>query len=376
LDFEARSEVSIVDVGAHAYAEHPSTEILCCAWVIGTKDEIQLWKMGEPVPEDWWNVLGKCRWVAHNKDTERMLLGRKLNMWPVDWIDSATVASAAGMPRSLEDVGAALGLEVLKQSSKAFKKLWSPRPERTGGGFWEYDEAPELFEQMYDYCCRDVDVMRKAMVALPPYHWVMTPTEERLAVLTDKMNDRGVSVDLASVELASEVVAAHGAALREEFAQLVPGVNPRYGPGVAKALGLENTKKETVRDELANPDLSAEGHRALTLLKTIKTASTAKLQAFRTRSCADGKVHGAMVFHGAGRTGRWSSMGVQLHNLVRGLGAATPDWPAVDDSEGAMDRYFAALHADCLDLLYPDVTRATAAAMRGFLWNPGDDCDE
>jgi hypothetical protein len=65
-----------------------------------------------------------------------------------------------------------------------------------------------------------------------------------------------------------------------------------------------------------------------------------------------------MVFHGAGRTGRWSSMGVQLHNLVRGLGVSGPDWPAVDTSPDAMDTYFEMLHAGILDLAYSDPTRA------------------
>jgi DNA polymerase len=335
--------------------------------VIGLTDEIQLWVKGEPLPQEWNYSHARRVWVAHNKDTERMLLWHKLGLWPAEWVDSATVASAAGMPRSLEDVGASLGLPVLKQSSTVFKKLWAPRKD---GTFYEYDEVPELFDLMYDYCRRDVDVMRKAMSALPAYELVMPRTEQALAVLTDKMNDRGVEVDLAGVDIASRVVEAHGAYLREEFAKLVPGVNPRYGPGVAKALDMANTKKETVRDELAELDPASVKGQSLVLLKTIKTASTAKLAAFSQRSCADSKVHGAMVFHGAGRTGRWSSMGVQLHNLVRGLGASTPDWPAVDTSPDAMDYYFAALHGGYLDLMYSDVTRATAAAMRGFLWAP------
>jgi DNA polymerase len=377
LDFEARSEVDITEVGAHAYAEHPSTELLCCGWVVGLTDPVKLWLPEDPEPAEWgMQALLGGRWVAHNKDTERCLLWRKLSLViPSErWIDCATVTSAAGMPRNLHDVGEALHLVEQKLAKTALLALAKPRKltKKNAKKWWSREERPELYEQLYTYCLRDTDVMRKSLASLPPYHWVMPAKEERLAVLTDKMNDLGVEVDLPGVTKAAAVVAEHGARLRAEFATLVPGVNPRYAPGVAKAMGMANSRKETVRDELAVEGATSSRGRALTVLKTIKTASTAKLDAFLRHACADGRIHGAMVFHGAGRTGRWSSMGVQLHNLVRGLGVSTPDWPAVDTAPDAMDTYFEMLHAGILDMAYSDPTRATAAAMRGFLLDSKD----
>jgi DNA polymerase len=379
LDFEAKSEVSIDDVGARAYAEHPTTELLCCGWAIGLDSPVELWLPGEPLPLEW--MLHDYRWVAHNKDTERFLLEFKLATVILSelWVDSATVASAAGMPRNLHDVGLSLQLKVQKQERTALLALAKPRKlsKKNAEKWWTQEQKPDLYAQLYEYCRTDVDVMRKSMAALPKYQWVMPPKEERLAVLTDRMNDRGVEVDLIGVAKAHAVVEKHGAQLRARFAELYPGVNPRHAPSVSKALGLENSRKETVRDALK--DVSGDNwhfslkdyHEALTLLKTIKTASTAKLAAFLERALR-GRIHGAMVFHGAGRTGRWSSMGVQLHNLVRGLGAGTPDWPAIDTSDDAMDTFFEMLHADLLDIAYKDVTRATAAAMRGFLLDSKD----
>jgi DNA polymerase bacteriophage-type len=374
LDFEARSEVDIGEVGAHAYAEHPTTELLCCAWVLGLSAPVELWLPWEPLPAEWrHHNIRNYTWVAHNKDTERCLLRHKLGMViPSErWVDCATVTSAAGMPRNLRDVAESLRLEVQKGSRTALLALAKPRKlsKKNAAKWWTCEEKPETYQQLYDYCRTDTDVMRKALAALPPYHWVMPAREERLAVLTDKMNDLGVEVDLAGVDKAHEAVEAHGAQLRARFAELYPGVNPRHAPSVSAALGMPNARKEVVRDELKayNGNATSPRHEALTLLKTIKTASTAKLKAFRRHACADGRVHGAMVFHGAGRTGRWSSMGVQLHNLVRGLSAATPDWPAIDTSPDAMDIYFDMLHSGILDVAYRDPTRATAAAMRGFL---------
>jgi DNA polymerase len=379
LDFEARSEVDITEVGARAYAEHPSTELLCCGWVTGLQYPVRLWVPGEEFPHD--AETHAYYWVAHNKDTERFLLLYKLGIVIPSsrWIDCATVTSAAGMPRNLHDVGASLKLEVQKQSKTPLLALSKPRKlsKKNSEKWWSRAERPDLYQQLYDYCRGDTDVMRKALAALPPYHWVMPAKEERLAVLTDKMNDLGVEVDLIGVDRASEVVEAHGARLRARFAELYPGVNPKHPLSVSKALGIDNARKETVRDELKRIEqgwtgYEADRHEALTVLKTIKTASTAKLKAFRRHACADGRVHGAMVFHGAGRTGRWSSMGVQLHNLVRGLGSGTPDWPAIDESPDAMDTFFDMLHAGLLDLAYKDPTRATAAAMKGFLLDTKD----
>lgn len=379
LDFEARSEADITEVGARAYAEHPTTEALCCAWTVGLEDAVELWIPGYQFPpwvdpEDpaWINYT----MVAQNKDTERFMLQYKMGIKipPEQWVDLATWASAAGMPRNLHDIGDALHLDVRKQAKTTMLALAKPRKltKKNREKWWTTEEKPELYQQLYDYCKGDVDVMRRACAALPPYEEVLPAKEQRLAVLNDRMNDRGVDVDLKAVDLADAAVERHGAELRTRFAELYPGVNPRHPPSVSKALGMENSRKETVRDMLkwsSRHDGEDRRTEALTLLKTIKTASTAKLRAFRRHACRDGRVHGAMVFHGAGRTGRWSSMGVQLHNLFRGLGVSTPDWPAVDTSDDAMEKFFDALHGGILDLIYPDPTRAVAAAMKGFIWD-------
>lgn len=370
LDFEARSELDIREVGARAYAEHPSTELLCCGWVVGLDAEVELWRPGETVPPA---VRDGDIWVAHNKDTERFLLQYKLGLViPAEWwIDSATYASAAGMPRNLHDVGQSLHLPVQKESKGAMLALAKPRKltKTNKEKWWTRAERPDLYAELEAYCRADVDVMRKACARLPKYEWVLPPREQQLAGLNDRMNDRGIPLDLTSVALAQTVVEAHGAELRAEFATYYPGVNPRHAPSVSKALGMENSRKETVRDELKY-DQGTDRHKALTALKTIKTSSTAKLNAMLRHACEDGRAHGAMVFHGAGRTGRWSSMGIQVHNFVRGLSSGTPDWPAIDTSENATEDFFDALNRGLVGCLYSDPTRAVAAAMKGFIHEP------
>lgn len=373
LDFEARSHVDITEVGAYAYAQHPTTEILCCGWVIGLDAPVEMWTPDEPLPPAF-NDLNRT-WVAQNKDTERMMLRYQLDIHPRHWVDLATWASAAGMPRNLHAIGEALGLSVEKgaktsmlafaRQAKATKRL----PARWAA---TRETHSDMWANLIDYCRTDVDVMRKACTALPKYEWVLPSREQRLQKITDDMNDRGVPVDMDSVYRAKAVCQKHLATLRAEWDLLYPGVNPRHAPSAAAALGIDNAQKDTVRDALKF-EKDPRRRRGMELLKTIKTASIAKLDSFIEHVTSDNRLHGSMVFHGAGRTGRWSSMGVQLHNLVRGLQVSTPDWPAIDKSKDAMETFFECLRLDIVDLVYDNPTRAVASAMRGFLIGEQDE---
>src|SRR5690348_7227509 len=41
LDYETYSEANLKDVGAYEYSMHPSTEIICAAWRIGTREQLK-----------------------------------------------------------------------------------------------------------------------------------------------------------------------------------------------------------------------------------------------------------------------------------------------------------------------------------------------
>ena len=48
LDFETYRDLDVRDVGAWAYAMHPSCEVLCASYKIGQGD-LQIWDRREPV---------------------------------------------------------------------------------------------------------------------------------------------------------------------------------------------------------------------------------------------------------------------------------------------------------------------------------------
>jgi DNA polymerase len=376
IDFEAQSELDIREVGAFVYTEHDSTTILCAAWCIGD-GEIQLWKEGEPVPLEWYARPDDDRWfVAHNHDTERQILLKKFGIKIDWWLDTASLASCAGLPRSLWDVSQALHLDQQKHrqyvDDSVMLQLARPRKasKDNPAKFWRPETRPDLFEKLYDYCKNDVSVMREILKTLPPHHWMISSKERQLENLTNSMNETGVKVDLHGIGLAALEVETHGDAMTEEFKQITGGVNPKSNIKAAKALGLLAVDKESLRDALKLANLSGPKRRAIELKKTINTAAVTKLKAFANRTSRDGRLHGSMVYCGAGRTWRWSSMGVQLHNLIRGLGSGSVDWPAVDTHEDATQIAFDSLHNGVLSELYDNPTRTVASMMKGFLLGP------
>jgi DNA polymerase len=107
--------------------------------------------------------------------------------------------------------------------------------------------------------------------------------------------------------------------------------------------------------------------RALALRQEAGKASVSKLKAFLARASADGRIRGAFLYHAAG-TGRWSSVGAQVHNLPR---------PRKEFEEAALNLkilFEAIRRADpaWLKWMYGDVLgrplHLISDAIRGFLW--------
>jgi DNA polymerase len=390
LDFETRSQVDLKKVGVYVYAHHPSTEVLCTGYAIDD-DEVQVARgVSEEVRAALYDETRPLPLiVAHNAQMEREILAAKYGH-RLPWerfIDTAALAARMALPRKLEAVAQALKLDQQKDMAGHRIMLRLSRPkagwnadEDDDGGFWEEDEKPQDFEALRAYCRDDVSVMREVRRRLLP----LSSTEQRLYALTGRMNDRGVAVDLASVPPALALLEAATSVGEAEFKSITGGPGVKSYKKAAEALGLPNVKKVTVRNALRHGHVlhleqtgndGSDGFRtrvvrypkigsfpprtlrALELFKRLARSSPAKLKAFRNRASADGRVRGALIYAGAERTTRWSSGGVQLHNLPRGLGEGT-------------DTAFAALAADCIDICYDDAVGTIAEALRGFLVGP------
>jgi DNA polymerase len=371
IDLETHSDLDVTEVGAYVYAEHPSTKVLCACVArddgpIETLLDIdELWEYLADLPP--------ATLVACNCDFERqVLLHQDIDLTGWEWDDIAARSARMSLPRSLEEqaafwfpdkpdlakdmVGNAVMLK-LARARKATKK--EPNPPK----WWTPEDAPEDFEKLYEYCAQDVRVTR----AIYKRQLALDAQEKRVWLLTQKMNERGVKVDLPSIKLAEAHLARHTGALAAQF-QAITGLKPSQRQKLTKYFNLKNMKAGTVRHFARTLEKGTDTHRAVELYRTLARSSTAKLTAFMRRLSKDGRLHGAFVYCGAERTGRWSSMGVQLHNFPRGLGTLT-------------DAAFDALAAGCLEELFEGLTRpaparpldvvgAIAEMLRGFLLGP------
>lgn len=320
-DVESRSEVDITKVGPYVYFEHPSTEVICVCWALGPDMEPELWLPDMVNPPEWEFKT----FVAHNKDTEREAF-RQLGLLDLanDWIDTASLSSLVGMPRNLEDITEALHMPDGKLSKRAMLALCKPQKKtkkRPLGGFITKEERPDLYEELYVYCKRDVHCMQRIVKLLPPLDVMMPERERRLEKLTDIMNDRGLDIDMVNARKAKAVIDQEIARLMPRWNELMPGILPKSPVKVAAAWDLPNVAADTVRDAMKHA--TGERLEAMELRADITKSSVAKLDAIFERVTSDDKVHGAMVYQGAGRTGRWTSMGLQVHNFPSGAADLT-----------------------------------------------------
>lgn len=343
LDFETRSELDLKAVGIYRYTKHKSTRILCCAWRIddggplydqSTKvffdmAAIPFELMGALIEEDV-----DCH--AHNAAVERLLIenicGPQFG-WPVPkrhrWACSAARVGRLAIPRKLEKAAIALRVPVQKdtEGAKVMKRLCQPlRPRRVKGvvqntGAPLYDDDPAKMARLGEYCKTDVDAEHAIEKATFP----LTPSERNRYLLIERMNDRGVRIDIPLVKAMLRNAQEDAVELNTEMREITQGAVPSVtNPGALKrwienetGILLATLRKEDI-ENMDPQQFEDWPHvaRAIELRQLGGKSSVSKLRSILDRTCDDGILRGAFVSF-ATSTGRLTSYGVQLHNLPR-----------------------------------------------------------
>ncbi|MGU3656781.1 hypothetical protein [Methylobacterium fujisawaense] len=415
IDFETRSPVDIKKEGAYRYFEHPDTVPLMASYSFdGTT--VKRWRPGEPCPADIVaHVEAGGMVTAHNAGFERGLWQKILTPrygWPKvelrQFRCTAATAAALSLPRDLDSLGAVLNLTTQKdKAGKALIDRFS-KPRRAlkadleafGDGpvptLWHEPEAfPEEFERFHDYC--DLDVLTEAAADRR-----MVPLRRECQEAywrSERINDRGLRIDVESAKAALLLVDRAKAALDRRMRRVTGGeveacsqveklkgwCAAQMGQGPAMEAAREALDQEPVEDAakfdklgkadmddlLEREDLPAQVRQALEMRRDYAKASTAKIKAFLARAGSDGRVRGAFLFRAAG-TGRYSSTGAQVHNLPRPR-------KVFDDAHLDQRCLFEAIrHAspEWLETLYGDELGKTlpllSDSIRGFIWaGPG-----
>jgi DNA polymerase len=332
IDFETRSDVDIRKRGVYAYMASPHTEPLFASYVLGDSP-VRRWTAGEPCPPE---IVVHVTWggtiVAHNAGFERLLWQEVLTLrhgWPAvrleQFVCTAATAAALSLPRDLAGLGAALGLDVQKDTDgwRLINKFSVPRKPKKGqpAGLYFNDPAehPEDWEKFKSYCDRDVLTEVAAHKRMVP----LSEDEQAAWVLSERINDRGMPLDVESVRAALDLAERTKAHLDAQMTRVTAGyvttcTQVEVLKNWARMRGVDVTSlaKAELEDWLEADDLPDDVRAAITLRQEAAKTSVAKLEAFASRVSEDGRVRGAFLYCGAG-TGRWSSIGVQMHNMPR-----------------------------------------------------------
>lgn len=344
IDFETRSRCELKKNGAYKYAADPSTDIICCAFYdIETEHEYVWYPSRGRLPDIiLYNIEHADFIVAHNAEFDRLIWESIAvedydfpALPPEKWYCSSAQCRVNAIPASLKDAGWALGLTRQKFDAGAglIKKLSIPQKDGT------FNTDENLLIEMYKYCMQDALVTGDIIRATRS----MSQDEHQDWLTNFAVNDRGVKIDRELAEYALNYAADEQKEIGEKMAALTAGKiikhtqtarirewllrnDPQldalmsvYKDGVKK-YSLDKGVRNNIITELDNGTLhiSDETEEVIRLLDDGNKSSVAKFgKMLDLADEDDDRVRGAFIFAGASQTIRYTSRGLQLHNMRR-----------------------------------------------------------
>lgn len=391
IDIESYSDIDLTKSGVYRYAESPNAELLLFGYAVddGAVEVIDV-AQGEKIPAEILKALSDEtveKW-CFNANFERVFL----SIWlarnypqsfssysieedsvrnyldPCGWYCSMIWSAYMGLPRSLESVGAVLGLEEqkLKEGKDLIRYFCVPcKPTKANGGRTRnlpaHDSAKwEMFKK---YNKRDVETemaIQKRLTNYPVPDFVWDEFH-----IDQEINDRGIMLDMDVVTNAIDFDERSKGELAEAMQELTDLENPNSVVQMKQWLsenGMEVDslgKKEVAAMLKTAPPKLAE---VLTLRQQLAKSSVKKYQAMQNSVCTDNRCRGMFAFYGANRTGRFAGRIVQLQNLPQNH---IPDLAEARSLVKCGDY-------EALELLYENVPEVLSELIRtAFVPKPG-----
>lgn len=329
LDLETFSDVDISKGGVYRYAESDNFEILLFAYAVDGGEVVVVdMAQGEKIPENIINAITDrniTKW-AFNSQFERICLSMYFKkhrpelmqgnyLEPEGWKCSMTWCAYMGLPMSLAGAGAVLGLEQRKltEGKELIRYFCIPcKPTKANGGrirnLPEHDTAK--WENFVRYNKRDVEVEMAIQAKLSHFPVPENIWEEFW--VDQRINDRGIEVDMEFARNAIELDKNSRETLMEEVRDLTGLENPNsviqlkewlHGQG----LEFDSLDKKAVAAIL--PTAPPVVQRVLRIRQKLAKSSVKKYQAMENTVCNDSRARGMFRFYGASRTGRWCLTG-------------------------------------------------------------------
>jgi DNA polymerase len=204
--------------------------------------------------------------------------------------------------------------------------------------------------------------MREVRKRIPTLNF--TPAERELWQLDQRINDRGVRIDLALVRSAIEAIdrAKHELAGRTQ--EITEGnvssttLNEVFRLHLFEAFGIDlpDLQMSTLEKALSETDLNPAMRELLLIRLQASSTSTSKYRVLQRGTSLDGRLRGLLQFCGAIRTGRWAGRLFQPQNLPR---------PTL--KQKAIDAGIEALRAGCAHLTVDNVMELVSSCIRSCI---------
>ena len=386
IDFETRSAAPLKKCGAAAYAQDPTTEVICLAlkWP-GEEPKIWYGPNFRFAHNSDWAALpllddGEVKAMleaadvieAHNAQFEYFIWKYTMPRYGFPLFDvsklrcSAAKAAMYGLPRDLAGACAAAGVAQRKdmEGSRLMMTLCKPRKalkaEMLADPDWEsrlyWRGTPADFVRLGFYCLQDVRSEEALSEALPE----LPEMERKLWRLDLAINDRGIGIDAEAVRTILACVEEHSSDMKKEFQRMTGLDSPTQRQKtldhlIALGVQMEGLTASDVKAALESTE-NATAKRILEIRQSLSKSSTAKYQAFLDAKGADDRIRGCFMYHGAG-TGRWAGRIIQPQNFPRGTFADVD--PCI--------RFFKERDLDSVKLFYGDPMVAASSCIRSMI---------
>lgn len=325
IDFETRSVIDLKVKGLDIYANDESTEVLCIAFGQSV-DNVTGGQMSSPIFRRSVELNGLLAHVEKGGKIQAWNALFEYAIWncvcvpKYGWpelklsqvIDSMAIAAANNVPQSLEE--AALFMDAAHKKDPIGAKLIQKlcKPLKNGN----FNNDPELLQQLYDYCAKDV----KAEMSIVAKLRGLSASEQAIWELTQRINLRGVPVVPKELFNAYTAVLSAQDVIDQELLNLT-GCKPSERAKLlawlnAHGAGMKDLTADAVTKKLGEELISKNVRRALELRQEGSQTSVAKYNKMLEIQ-RDGRIRNTLVYHGAS-TGRWSSRGgLNLQNIAR-----------------------------------------------------------
>ena len=330
-DFETYSKVDIATCGSYRYIDDDSFEPLLLAVAFDDEEPFMVdLACGEDVPECVWAAVFDPEIIktAWNAQFERTIFGKMAGetLSPDSWKCTMVWSAALSLPLALKTAAQVLKTGEQKDSAgEALIRYFSIpcKPTKANGGRTRNlpEHNPESWRKFKEYCLQDVRTerdIRKRLECFPliDHEWDYYHLDQRV-------NDRGVKIDLPLVEQAITCDLMQSEIMTKKAYELTGLENPNSVSQLKswleeRGIPIESLGKKDVAALIEDLDKHSTDAEALEMMKLrlqMAKSSVKKYQAAQRYVCRDGRAHGLFQFSGANRTQRWAGRGIQLQNL-------------------------------------------------------------